>query len=289
MASEGIILRWSQLLDWRSDFWSRDLFRDRARRHILLLIGFGGLDPVIHSSLRSIMEEVTGRSQKPGEPRIQVIDRRPDTLTLRMLVLAGGGTGDETFVVGAPNPELAEVLLVLHCALIERRLREHLEAGSLPVPPDQRQRLLRFAVSGPAMVRLSMALLQRIGKLDLAGASLSSTEKGAETYVPLTWDPELTGRAFRVRDELAEFLGVPAEPDGRETVALRRAGTDARRYIPVGLSKDELDRAAHTGGLGDLRPFLQVEPDTVPILVAGGEGPGTLSARGVDSGEAVPL
>jgi hypothetical protein len=134
-----------------------------------------------------------------------------------------------------------------------------------------------------------MALLQQIGKLELVSASLSSTEKGADPYVPLTWDPPLTARTFRLRDELARYLDVPAEPDGREAVALRRGGTDARRYIPVGLSKQELDQAANAGALSDLRRFLQVEPDTVPILVAQGEDPSTLSARGVDSGEPVPL
>jgi hypothetical protein len=86
-----IIIRWRQLLDWRTDHWARDLFADRARRHILLLVGFGAEDPVTHAALTQIMEEVH-QKQSPTIPRVRVIDLEPRKLPLKMLIKAGYGS-----------------------------------------------------------------------------------------------------------------------------------------------------------------------------------------------------
>jgi hypothetical protein len=87
---EAIILRWSQLLDWRRDRWARDVLADRARRHVMLLFGFSGQDAVIHIALTRILEDVY-RDAHVDRPRIVVVGRDPDTLTLRLLTNAGLG------------------------------------------------------------------------------------------------------------------------------------------------------------------------------------------------------
>jgi hypothetical protein len=270
-ASEAIVLRWSQLLDWRRDNWSRDLFRDRARRHVVLLIGFSGTDAVIHSSLRSVMEEVRSidvASASAATARISAIDKYPRTLTLQMLVRAGGGD-DAVIPVGDPPSGLPEILLVLHSALLEHHLKQY-GGGALPLPTDTRDRLRRLAVSGPAMVRLSVELLTRAGVLRGMNRSRSRRNELDETYVPLAWDPYLTVQTFRTREELAKRLGVPAEPDGSssEPVALRRGGVDGRRFIPVGVGEEVLSRALQSSqSLDELSPFLPIAAGAIPILV----------------------
>lgn len=36
-----------ELLDWRHDHWAKELFQDRARSHVLAMIGYGGRDAVL--------------------------------------------------------------------------------------------------------------------------------------------------------------------------------------------------------------------------------------------------
>jgi hypothetical protein len=88
---ESIVIRWSQLLDWRRDFWARDVLSERARRHVLVLFGFSGGDPVIHIALRRVLEDVY-KYASHDHPRVVVVGRNPDTVTLRMLVHAGLGS-----------------------------------------------------------------------------------------------------------------------------------------------------------------------------------------------------
>src|SRR5690349_19568051 len=82
---DAIIIRRTQLLDWRRDLWARDVLSERARRHVLLLIGFSGQDPVIHVGLTRVLEEVY--ETVPGdEPRVVVFDVNPNALMLELLV-----------------------------------------------------------------------------------------------------------------------------------------------------------------------------------------------------------
>jgi hypothetical protein len=82
---DAIVIRRTQLLDWRRDLWARDVLSERARRHVLLLVGFSGQDPVIHVGLTRVLEEVY-EAVPEDESRVVVLDRSPDALMLKLLI-----------------------------------------------------------------------------------------------------------------------------------------------------------------------------------------------------------
>ncbi len=93
VAASTIIIRKRQLNSWRNDLWIRDVFRDRARTHVLLLIGFSGNDPVICGELEYVLRDVYESLPSDGVPRIVVIDYETETSDLRGLVNLGAGRG----------------------------------------------------------------------------------------------------------------------------------------------------------------------------------------------------
>lgn len=287
-ASEAIVIRWSQLLDWRHDFWARDLFRDRARRHILLLIGFGGEDAVIHSALAEVMREVTVIRPGPTS-RVRVLDRHPEKLRLRMLVEAGGGTSTvRSIPVGNGNPVLAQVLLLLLSELVRLKLQSYATSAgeTLRLPASRRSQILRITASGPAMMRWTygIALAARGG---VTGVLATMDERGDEYYAPLTTEPSRALRAFETREELAAMLGV--DPDGEDSLpdgAIRRS-VDVRAWVPLGLLEHELDSLEQADVLAQVAERLVEIPDLKYAVVA--KTPDGLRARSVDTGHEVDI
>ncbi len=238
---DGIIVRWGQLLDWRSDYWVRDLLADRARRNVLLLIGFGGQDAVIHVALSRVLQEVYGSSASGGDPRLVVIDKYPDKLALKMLVSEGypnGKTPPGTIAkIGTDGTSVTAALLMLLTLLLTRRLRPHL----LPAIGVE-AKLAEFAIALPEMLRWSFLLRQR--EQTPAGMQRMNFERAAVAgYVPLTADPRLTASALDTRRRLREKLGFTGEETIAEALRLEGLVFDPRRgtaYVPVGLSSADL-------------------------------------------------
>lgn len=64
---DRIALTERQLQDWRQNHWARELFKDRARSHRLLFVGFGSDEPQIrHTALALLEEEMDGRRAAAG-------------------------------------------------------------------------------------------------------------------------------------------------------------------------------------------------------------------------------
>lgn len=289
-ATKTIVIRWSQLLDWREDWWSRDLVRDRARRHILLLIGFSGLDPVIHSTVQAVMREVLDAAPT-GPARIRVLDPQPDQLTLQLLAKAGDGKPGDLTSIRVPiggSAGLAVLLLALLSELVQSRLLEYARLQGLDphLPSDPESMELRLAVTGPSMLRWTWALLAKTqhGPHGLAGLS----ERGDDYYVPLTAEPDRTLRAFQLRDELADLLSISSEDprhtvDGGFLVATHRG----RAYMPLGLHDHEVGALSQTGILDDVGNELRGPAGLERLVaVASPKGPRAFS---VDTGREVSI
>ncbi|HSH39907.1 MAG TPA: SIR2 family protein [Chthoniobacterales bacterium] len=291
-ASEGIVLRWSQLLDWRQDAWSRDLVRDRARRHILLLVGFSGLDPVIHATLQAVMREVAPPGAIRGASRIRAVDTDTEKLTLRMLVAAGAGDEPDdvrTVAVGwGVPPALATVLGALHSELLALRITDgakvHKLSPSLPAQREDRAR--RLLISAPAMLRWTWSVMAGArGEAGLTGLG----ERLDDYYVPLTSELARTLLAFAIRDDVASRFAVPAEAaaytaDG-SFVAVPGVG---KAFMPIGLYPHELESlTSGYAGLANL-PYVLKRPPGLDRFVVARDGSGVLRAFSLETGHEDP-
>lgn len=289
-ATGSIIIRWSQLLDWREDRWARDLFRDRARRHVLTLIGFSGLDPVIQSTLQAVMREVASEQPQERTPRVRVIDVAPDTLTLKMLLHAGGGDDDAGVRAVRVSEDLAATLLALYTSLVRGQLEEFARSHSRDafLAMDRGSLLRRIATSGPAMLRWTWTILaHEFGSPGLAGLR----ERGDDYYVPLTVEPLRTLEAFSVRDELADRFGVAAELDAYTEagsfLTITRAG---KALMPVGLHDYEVAALANaTRDLADLGIGLSSPSGELDRAVVGRDPTGELRAFSLETGAEISL
>ncbi len=150
----------TQLLDWRGD-WSQEIMTERARRHVLLLLGFSGQDPVIHIALTRVFEDVYANGGS-GRPRVVVVGHEPDTVTLRLLVKAGLGgqpadLGMITHVTSETSSTTA-VALILLAELLALRLRPVLGPGQTTLPGALESRLAALVVAAPTMLRWSFLL-----------------------------------------------------------------------------------------------------------------------------------
>jgi hypothetical protein len=245
---QAIIVRWSQLLDWRRDLWARDVLSDRARRHVMLLIGFSGQDAVIHIALTRVLEDVY-KDVPVDRPRIVVIGHHPDTLTLRMLASAGLGghpvAGNVTHV-STQSASTTAIALVLLTELLALRLEPTLRAHGIALPRTTASRLAALVVAAPAMLRWSFLLRQPVPWLDYA-QRINLEQAAQRGYVPVMADPHATAAAFRTRARVRARLGLPPEETTGE--ALNAHGFIAhpplgQAYLPVGLPARALTQAA---------------------------------------------
>jgi hypothetical protein len=289
-ADASIVIRWSQLLDWRGDLWAQDLFRDRARRHVLILIGFGGADPVIHSSLRAVLDEVRQESDA-SVSRVRVIDLHPDTLTLRLLVAAGRGTlaagnVEQLSVAGIGLPE---TLLIIQSELVRLVLVEEAQARgrSAAIAEDPREALVQLSVAVPPMVRWTAALLQSTAAV-VTGTAEAIDEYRDDLYVPLGATPARTLQILQTEQQLVkELLTVRDAADGLLSMGFYRKPRDPRAFIATGLEPDELQRVASDGTLRAVAERLATPDGLFAVAVA--EAHGRLHFYAVETGRPVKL
>jgi len=105
----------------------RERLRDRARDHLLLLIGFAAQDGAVHAELQTVLDEIYRELPAAGKPRLVVIDWRPDTPVLRGLIKSGlGGQNPPPGVITAINASRSSSTAVGLILLTETlRLRLH--------------------------------------------------------------------------------------------------------------------------------------------------------------------
>jgi hypothetical protein len=270
---DAIVIRWSQLLDWRRDSWVRDIFCERARRHVLLLIGFSGQDPVVHITLTRVLEEVY-KSAHGDPPRVVVVGRSPDTLTLRMLAKAGaaGSAPGVVTSVSTRDTTTTAVALILLVELLAQRLEPMLKRYAADLPGHLNTRLALLAVAAPTMMRWSFLLRRPVPWRDYT--QRINLEQAAEHgYVPLMGNPHATARALHTRTEVRAALGLGPYETILEAVAnhgfIVKPGL-GRAFLPVGLDHAALLAAVTHGALEQTRLMLPRPKALDCVLVANG-------------------
>ena len=191
-AAETIIIRKSQLTNWRNDAWMQDRLRDRARTHVLLLIGFAGQDPTIHGELQIILDEVYAEVAPTGPPRVVVIDWQPNTATLRGLIRSGlGGHDPPVGVVTAINVSSGSTTaaaLILLAETLRLRLAQQLVNRGYVLPDEVDAQLAALVISAPLMLRWTYLLRPRLDNAFIQKINLEQAAEGG--YVPLMADPD---------------------------------------------------------------------------------------------------
>jgi hypothetical protein len=292
---EAIVVRRGQLLDWRTDFWARDLFADRARRHVILLIGFSGQDPVIQLSLTRVLQEVYARLRAPeGEtcemPRVVAIDPYPKTVALTTLIHQGCGrrppeAGTVTTVRVPRGKSVTAVVGALASELLALRLkREH----GLAVSSQPADRIVATLISIPASLRWAYLLERRTAGVDYAQRVNLEKAQG-RGYVPLRTGAPRVATSMRVRRRLRLSLGL----DEQESIG--EADTNfgfvcaphrGLAYMPIGVTADEL-AGMRPAELASRTEVLPRPAELEPVLVV--EGPSGLEGRVITTGKIFPI
>jgi hypothetical protein len=265
-AAKSIVIRTGQLNNWRNDGWMRDAFNERARHHVLLLVGFSGQDPVIHGEMELVFGDVFKSVEPDGQPRVVVVDAQPNTGILESLIKIGLGekppAPNTVSLVGTKGATVTSALLVLLAESIAHSLEQH----GVTTPSAIDARLASLVISAPVMLRWSYFLRQEAHMEFMQRSNLQ--QFGNSGYVPLTADPARTAAVLAAREQLRDRLGH-SEPETCEE-ALANSGfivDDAMAYLPVGLDPDELSDACRSGeALREARRTLE-HPDVECVLV----------------------
>ena len=114
------------------------------------------------------MREVIMEQRRERTARVRAIDVAPDTLTLEMLLRAGGGDEGSTRAIRVSD-DLASTLLALYATMVRGQIEEFAlgygKDASLTL--DRGSQLRRIAISGPAMLRWTWSMLaNRFGTQD---------------------------------------------------------------------------------------------------------------------------
>jgi hypothetical protein len=286
-AAATIVITNLQLATWRNDLWIRDAFRDRARSHILLLIGFSGQDTIIYGALNEVLDDVYSNAPIDGDPRVVVVDWQPDSVRLRTLITTGLGNqpaaaGAVTQVETASGTTTAALLI-----LLAETLALKLSTQPITIPDDIDARLAMLTLAAPAALRWAYQLRrsqenQYLQKVNLQQAA----ERG---YVPLTLDPGTTARALNSRADLRAALGMPLHETTAEALASDGFIIDGGfAYLPIGLDQVELVGACRPGGpIEHTRRALPHPRHLECILVS--DGPGGRQGVHIDTGREVSV
>ncbi|HEY6732062.1 MAG TPA: SIR2 family protein [Solirubrobacterales bacterium] len=292
MIEEAIIVRRGQLLDWRTDFWARDLFADRTRRHVILMLGISGQDPVIHIAMTRVLQEVyrqLGPIETCDEPRVVVIDRDPDTVALQALIHQGAGCSQlgPDVVTSLKVPEdssMTAVMIALATQMLALRLKK--EGGTL-VPNDRVYRLVSLMAAAPASLRWAFRLERRSRGLEFHQRTMLE-EVGAKGYVPLAVGAGRAAESLRVRDQIRNFLELPNETvaeavDNHGFIASWKRGC---AFLPLGVTAVELD-AMPSAAIQQVALDLPKPKDLEHVLVAADGS--HLIGRSVQTGSRINL
>jgi hypothetical protein len=292
---DAVVVRRGQLLDWRTDFWARDLFADRARRHVILLLGVSGEDPVIHIAMTRTLEEVHdhrkhSKSGSPVEPRVIAIDRKPKTVALTSLVDHGCGHGSPaenviTQLKVPRNRTLTSVLIAIGAEMLALRLASE---GNLSLPKNAEARIVSLLIAAPTSLRWAYLLERRERGAEFAQrVSLEvAKEKG---YVPLSASPARAVEALRVRDALRKKFKMPKESVA-EAIANRGFVVPSgagRALLPPGVTWDEL-RSVPGPRLRQPTEYFDAPAELDLVLVARSQN-GDMMGRSVQTGSEVTI
>jgi len=274
-AADSIVVRTSQLHNWQGADWIRDPFRDRARNHILLLVGFSGQDPKVTSELRDVLEDVYRAHPADGTPRIVAIDRDPQTTALESLVKSGLGEGEPSdgnvTQVCTDGSTATAAMLVLLAEMLAIRLQVALEEQNVALPTERDERLGTLVISAPTMVRWSF-LVRRPGPEEWMQRANLMAQRG---YVPLNENRAMSARVIGARQEIRRRLGRDDPESSKEALENHGFLVDAGRALalmPVGVSHEQLLATCHQGvELENMRRMLP-HPKRLECILVSGDG-----------------
>jgi hypothetical protein len=290
-AAETIIICKDQLTHWREDLWMRERFRDRARDHLLLLIGFAAQDGAVHAELKAVLDEIYKELPAEGKPRLVAIDWRPDTPVLRGLIKSGlGGEKPPAGViteVGVSTSSTTAVALILLTEALRLGLATNFETRGYVLSDELDAQMASLIVTAPLMMRWTYLLRAQAKNQYFQKINLAQAVNGG--YVPLTVDPDATALSLVMRFRLRETFGMAEQESTGEALSDHGFVTHAGfAYLPVALELDELRVACEPGGLIDgIRATLPSPARLERVLVAQHEG--ALSGVNIDTGAEVAV
>ncbi len=250
-AAETIIICKEQLTHWRDDLWMRERLRDRARGHLLVLIGFAAEDGAVHAELKQVLVEIYRTLPATGKPRLVTIDARPDTPVLRGLVKSGLGAQNPPAGVVAEldvsSSSTTAIALILLTEWLRLCLAEHLDAAGYALPEALDAQIAALVIAAPLTMRWTYLLRGPAKDGYMQKINLEQAAKGG--YAPLTAEAPLAALALQTRVRLRETLGLSAPESARQAPADH--GFIAHRgvaYLPVALGLEELLAACRAAG-----------------------------------------
>jgi hypothetical protein len=290
-AASTIIICKDQLTHWRDDLWMRERLRDRARDHLLLLIGFAAQDGAVHAELKSVLDEIYKELPAEGKPRLVVIDWRPDTPVLRGLVKSGFGgenpPGGVIAEVGVSSSSTTAVALILLTEFLRLGLTTDLESRSYVLTDELDGQMAALIITAPLMMRWTYLLRAQAKNQYFQKINLAQAVHGG--YVPLMVDRDATALSLEIRLRLRETLGMGGQESSSEALSDHGFVTHAGfAYLPVALELDELRVACEPGGLIDgIRATLPSPVRLERVLVT--QHDGALRGVHIDTGAEVAV
>jgi hypothetical protein len=286
---QDIVICRSQLLDWRDDLWARDVVTEKARRHVVLLLGFSGADPVINATVTRALEDV-GIGGAGPDPRVVAIDHDPETVALRGLVAAGSvnrAPSSKVTALCTEGSSITAVLIVFLAELLGRKLRIAAAVKGYELPNRSEQLIAEMVLIAPTTLRWTFLLHPQTGGDSYA--QWANFEQARNAYVPLASAPTCVVRALRGRRRLRQHLGLGRD-EGVEEASRNGAfiadPEKGKAFLPTGLEIEDIlnlrpENRAVAKGMLDAPRHLE------PILV--GETNGKFQGVALHSGEPVTI
>jgi hypothetical protein len=286
--AEAVVIRAKQIETWEERLWAKRSLDGEVQKSVLLLVGFSGQDRATATELKEVLEDICNSGPDRSPPRLVVIDHNPDTDALLELIDMGvspGGADDGGVTkVCTSNSSTTAVLLVLLAEMIALELEPAMAELEFSPPPDLDARLGLLTLTGPAMARWSFLL----GKADEAYIQRVNAGMEESDYVPLSWEPHIAARAFKIRQEMREGIGLTGPERASEL-----AETDGFilhggcAYLPLGIGLNQVKAAHLSGILEQAKDVLHWPEDIESILVC--EGDGVRKGISIATGHEVPV
>jgi hypothetical protein len=273
-AAEGIVIRREQLEEWQESAWSRDKFRDRARDHVLMLIGFSAQDTKFTTQVRQVLKHVYEQSPESGTPRVVAIDIARNATPIESMIACGLGnaaTDGAVTKVCIEGSTTTAALLVLLAELLAIELENELRNAGVELSEELDTRLATLTISTPMMLRWSyLAGAPRIDELIQRANQIA-----AGGYVPHKYDLARSVCLIEARRRVRERLGQMQPESCAEAITNHGFIVDGVfAYMPVGIPIDELEQSCREGAeLEALRNALaEHRPRNLECILLAGDG-----------------